>query len=229
MTNLIDKLMALAYDYRILRNGTYEQVEAAHNALRTALEAALEQTMKDTQEQQMLKSCPHYGPSPARDAWIAGYAAAMKPGGEPVYAYRSRRCAEFLTCDKDSYLQFQKLPNSYEVTIFYTAPPAQTPDVEILERIIAESYQVMGILADEAGRFDDPAVTKALDNVGFVEFMYDNVLPFPSKPTPPRLTEQDIDAIWKQVLQGHSDEYVTTAIIATETAVRAQFLGGRNE
>lgn len=40
--------------------------------------------MTDEQEQQMLRLCPHYGPSPARDAWIAGYTAAPQPARVPL-------------------------------------------------------------------------------------------------------------------------------------------------
>lgn len=53
--------------------------------------------------------------------------------------------------------------------------------IETLERILGESYQVMGILADEAGRFDDPAVIKALDNASRQEIEHHDVLPFPCK------------------------------------------------
>lgn len=44
----------------------------------------------DAAEQRMLSLCPHYGPSPARDTWIAGYQAARatlaqpEPATEPV-------------------------------------------------------------------------------------------------------------------------------------------------
>ena len=50
-----------------------------------------------------------------------------------------------------------------------------------LEQITAESYQVIGVLATECGRFDDPAVIKALDNTSLQELCHDDVLPFPSK------------------------------------------------
>lgn len=50
-----------------------------------------------------------------------------------------------------------------------------------LKRICGESYQVVGILADEAGRFDDPAVTKALDNLSDAKLTHDDVLPFPAR------------------------------------------------
>jgi hypothetical protein len=48
-----------------------------------------------------------------------------------------------------------------------------------LERICAESYQVMAILADEAGRFNDLAVSQALTNLSTTYVLHDDVLPFP--------------------------------------------------
>jgi len=50
-----------------------------------------------------------------------------------------------------------------------------------LERICAEAYQVVGILADECGRFGDDHVIKALDNLSQAKILHDDVLPFPSK------------------------------------------------
>lgn len=53
--------------------------------------------------------------------------------------------------------------------------------IDQLQRIIAECYQVIGVLADECDRSDDPAVIKALDNASQSELIHDDVLPFPSK------------------------------------------------
>ena len=49
--------------------------------------------------------------------------------------------------------------------------------------LIGEAYQVVGILADECGRFDDPHVTKMMDNLAAGHMVHSDVLPFPSKPT----------------------------------------------
>jgi len=57
---------------------------------------------------------------------------------------------------------------------------SHTGRIQELERICAEAYQVIGILADEAGRFNDPAVTKVLDNLSEQALVHDDVLPFPS-------------------------------------------------
>ena len=51
---------------------------------------------------------------------------------------------------------------------------------EILLRIVSECYQVIGILASECGRFDDPEVQKILDNAGSFEILHEDVLPFSS-------------------------------------------------
>ena len=53
--------------------------------------------------------------------------------------------------------------------------------IDQLQRIIAECYQVIGVLADECDRSGDPAVIKALDNASQSELIHDDVLPFPSK------------------------------------------------
>jgi len=47
-----------------------------------------------------------------------------------------------------------------------------------LERICAESYQVLSILASEAGRADQNGVIKALDNLSGAKLQHGDVLPF---------------------------------------------------
>jgi len=47
-----------------------------------------------------------------------------------------------------------------------------------LERICAESYQVVGWLASECGLFDHEQVIKALDNLSEQRLVHDDVLPF---------------------------------------------------
>ena len=48
--------------------------------------------------------------------------------------------------------------------------------------LIGEAYQVVGILAVECGRFDDPHVIKMMDNLAVGQMVHADVLPFPSKP-----------------------------------------------
>jgi len=55
---------------------------------------------------------------------------------------------------------------------------------ELLD-LIGEAYQVVGILADECGRFDDPHVTKMMDNLAAARMVHADVLPFPSKQNNP--------------------------------------------
>lgn len=47
--------------------------------------------------------------------------------------------------------------------------------------VIAQCYQVIGVLANECGRFDDEHVIKALDNASEMRLVHDDVLPFPSR------------------------------------------------
>lgn len=54
--------------------------------------------------------------------------------------------------------------------------------IDELLALIGEAYIVVGILADECGRFDDPHVTKILDNLAVGQMVHADVLPFPSKP-----------------------------------------------
>lgn len=55
------------------------------------------------------------------------------------------------------------------------------PTNELLT-LIAEAYQVIGILADECGRFDDPQVIKMLDNLAAERLVHNDVLPFSGTP-----------------------------------------------
>jgi len=61
------------------------------------------------------------------------------------------------------------------------SPPREASIDELLT-LIGEAYQVVGILADECGRFDDPQVTKMMDNLAAGHMVHADILPFPSKP-----------------------------------------------
>ncbi|EJG5414316.1 hypothetical protein NAD41_000917 [Salmonella enterica] len=50
--------------------------------------------------------------------------------------------------------------------------------IDELETIIAEAYQVVGVLADKAGVFETDAVEKILDNLSAAAIVHDDVLPF---------------------------------------------------
>lgn len=54
--------------------------------------------------------------------------------------------------------------------------------IDELLALIGEVYQVVGILANECGRFDDPHVIKVMDNLAAGQMVHADVLPFPSKP-----------------------------------------------
>lgn len=55
--------------------------------------------------------------------------------------------------------------------------------IEELERICAESYIVLGTIANEADRLHDYSVIKALTNLSHAVLIHEDVLPFPSKVT----------------------------------------------
>jgi len=50
-----------------------------------------------------------------------------------------------------------------------------------LHALISEAYQVIGVLALDAGRSGDPQVLKALDNLAAGRLVHVDVLPFPSR------------------------------------------------
>lgn len=52
---------------------------------------------------------------------------------------------------------------------------------DTLRRICDETYQVVGVLATEAGRFDDEDVQNVLDNLVEQRIVHEDVLPFESK------------------------------------------------
>ena len=54
--------------------------------------------------------------------------------------------------------------------------------VEELETVCAELYQVIGALAAEAGVYDHPEVTKALDNASGCRLVHKDLLPWPKSP-----------------------------------------------
>ena len=57
---------------------------------------------------------------------------------------------------------------------------AQTNRIAELERICAELYQVLGVLADHAGCFDHPDVQQALDNKA--KLVHRDLTPWPKTP-----------------------------------------------
>ena len=66
----------------------------------------------------------------------------------------------------------------------YPDAVAVTTKQDIFERLIGEAYQVIAALATDCGRFDDPHVINALDNLVALRIVHDDVLPFPSKGAP---------------------------------------------
>lgn len=72
------------------------------------------------------------------------------------------------------------------------SPPRGASTDELLA-LIDEAYIAVGILADECGRFDDPHITKVMDNLAAVHMVHADVLPFPSKQHNP--TECNVENI----------------------------------
>ena len=55
--------------------------------------------------------------------------------------------------------------------------------IDELQTVCAETYQVVGMLAREAGRFSTNQVERALDNLSQFALVHKDVLPFDSIPT----------------------------------------------
>lgn len=55
--------------------------------------------------------------------------------------------------------------------------------IDELERLLAEAYQVVSVLATDAGRWSDRDVEKILDNLAECKFVHEDVLPFQSNST----------------------------------------------
>jgi hypothetical protein len=53
-------------------------------------------------------------------------------------------------------------------------------DVNELQRICSEAYQVVGSLLSDLGKFDTPEAEKILDNLSQQRLVHDDVLPWPS-------------------------------------------------
>lgn len=53
--------------------------------------------------------------------------------------------------------------------------------IEELETICAEAYQVVGSLADDAGRFQEDDVEKILDHLSQMKIIHPDVLPWKSQ------------------------------------------------
>lgn len=70
------------------------------------------------------------------------------------------------------------------------------PDASHLSRICAESYQVVGALAEALRVFNDVSVIKALDNLAAQELIHDDVLPFSipeaAQPAPASMKDHQI-------------------------------------
>lgn len=100
---------------------------------------------------------------------------------EPVILCRERNPYSGLTTGwqelTENEFSFLK-ENAGENAEFLTLYRHAQPDASHLSRICAESYQVVGALAEALRIFNDVGVIKALDNLSAQELIHDDVLPF---------------------------------------------------
>jgi hypothetical protein len=82
---------------------------------------------------------------------------------KPVYAFRRKGLDDFCTCKESRYLDFQGMPNLYEVAIFYRAAPPATPErlTETQNRKAFEEFvksEMGDIAVMDAGRYISPKI-----------------------------------------------------------------------
>lgn len=100
---------------------------------------------------------------------------------EPVMLYRQVNPVNgmktyWAELDPEEFRHLKKYTD--ENAEFMTLYRHAQPDTSHLSRICAESYQVVGALADALRIFNDVGVIKALDNLSAQEIIHDDVLPF---------------------------------------------------
>jgi hypothetical protein len=92
-----------------------------------------------------------------------------------------------------------------DVLLYRHAQPVEQEND--MSRICAESYQVVGALAEALNIFDDPCVIKALDNLSAQELIHEDVLPFSvdesAQPAPERDQVRREHAEWSQSTFGN--------------------------
>lgn len=83
-----------------------------------------------------------------------------------------------------------------------------------LETLLGEAYQVVGTLASDCGRFEDPQVEKVLDNLSEMRMVHEDALMLESKPVDPTaagLAGVALDSILKWIEKG-ADELLVRRI-----------------
>ena len=98
----------------------------------------------------------------------------------------------------------------------------QRSSIADLERICAESYQVVGWLASECGLFDHEQVIKALDNLSEQRLVHDDVLPFNpqrAQPQEQRKPRTGKDSLSVAEPTDHTED--TLAMVPTEAQIES--------
>lgn len=95
-----------------------------------------------------------------------------------------------------------------------------------LEAVCAESYQVVGLLADAAGVFEtSDAVSKALDNLSAAKLVHGDVLPFvaEARTVSVKLPDRSDEMFWSYTGDFKDEKYQTAVIVAlTEAGIKTE-------
>ena len=90
-----------------------------------------------------------------------------------------------------------------------------------LETVCAESYQVVGALADAAGVFEtSDEVSKALDNLSAAKLVHEDVLPFAVEARTVSVKLPDCDYAAVQHMSGGSTDYCNGFVDGTQNAIK---------
>lgn len=84
-------------------------------------------------------------------------------------------------------IQYERKGNACRAAMLQSAEPVSNRDElpEDVSTVLAEAYQVVGVMAEALGVFDDTAVQKVMDNLSQQKLIHREVLPF-SLPAAPQ-------------------------------------------
>jgi hypothetical protein len=132
----IDELMALAYTYRVLSNGTHAQVEDARAALKQALEAALKPgELVDFDTAFDTVNWDEWRHRPVRELVRELHRVTTPPAQTPVepeqsepacYQYQDRD-GQWCNFINDKHYEDTKLDGNWPIRALYAAPPRREP------------------------------------------------------------------------------------------------------
>jgi hypothetical protein len=97
--------------------------------------------------------------------------------------------------------------------------PVELPPPEVVDRLLAEAYQVVGSLLTDVGQFESDAAEKILDNLSEMRLVHDDVLPWPSMLiAAEQMPEPLLVGIWNDHAMCRDDAFTADQMRAYATA-----------